>query len=94
MPSESELEALRKEVREITNEIIRLIGLRLSLAKRINEVKRFMGLPIIDYKVERDLKSSVIDSCKKYNVDERFGLRLLNLLIDEAVRAQKISIDE
>ncbi|MGQ9469020.1 MAG: aminotransferase class I/II-fold pyridoxal phosphate-dependent enzyme [Nitrososphaerales archaeon] len=94
MPSESELEALRKEVREITNEIIRLIGLRLSLVKKINEIKHFMGLPIIDYKVERDLKNSVIDACKKYNVDEQFGLRLLNLLIDEAVRAQKISMNE
>ncbi|MCP8317087.1 MAG: aminotransferase class I/II-fold pyridoxal phosphate-dependent enzyme [archaeon] len=94
MPSESELEALRKEVREITKEIIRLIGLRLSLAKKINEVKHSMGLPIIDFKVERDLKNFVIDACKKYNVDESFGLRLLNLLIDEAVRAQKISTDE
>ncbi len=94
MPSESELEALRKEVKEITNEIIRLIGLRLSLAKRINEIKRSMNLPIIDYKVERDLRNSVINACKKYNVDERFGLRLLNLLIDEAVKAQKISINE
>ena len=94
LPSESDLEALRKEVREITKEIIRLIGLRLSLAKKINEIKRSMSLPIIDYKVERDLKSSVIDACKKYDVDESFGLRLLNLLIDEAVRAQKISTDE
>lgn len=94
MPSESELEALRKEVRDVTNEIIRLIGLRLSLAKRINEIKRSMELPIIDYKVERELKSSVIDACKKYNVDESFGLRILNLLIDEAVKAQKSSMDK
>jgi len=85
----SELEALREEVRDVTNEIIKLTGLRFSLTKEIDRIKRSMDLPVIDYKVERDLKRSVIDTCKKYNVDERFGLRLLNILIDEAVRIQK-----
>ncbi|MGQ9719518.1 MAG: aminotransferase class I/II-fold pyridoxal phosphate-dependent enzyme [Nitrososphaerales archaeon] len=94
MPSESNLEALRKEVRAITNEIMRLVGLRLSLTEKIDKVKRSMRLPIVDYRVERDLKSSVIDACKRYNVDERFGLRILNLLIEEAVRVQKSSMDE
>lgn len=92
LPSGQELEALRREVKEITNEIIRLIGRRLSLTKKINEIKRSMGLPIIDHRVERDLRNSVINACKKHNVDERFGLRLLNLLIDEAVKVQKTSI--
>lgn len=85
----SELEALREEVRDVTNEIIRLTGLRFSLTKEIDRIKRSMKLPVVDYKVERDLKSSIIDACKKYDIDERFGLRLLNLLIDEAVRMQK-----
>ncbi len=88
MPSKSELEALRKEVKEITNKIMKLIGRRLLLTKRINEIKLSMGLPIIDYEVERNLKKSVINTCKRYNVDEHFGLRILNLLIDEAVKAQ------
>ncbi|MCP8306603.1 MAG: aminotransferase class I/II-fold pyridoxal phosphate-dependent enzyme [archaeon] len=89
MSDRSELEALREEVRDVTNEIIRLTGLRFSLTKEIDRIKRSMKLPVVDYKVERDLKSSIIDACKKYDVDERFGLRLLNLLIDEAVRMQK-----
>lgn len=89
MSDRSELEALREEVREVTNEIIRLTGLRFSLTKEIDRIKRSIKLPVVDYKVERDLKSSIIDACNKYNVDEHFGLRLLNLLIDEAVRMQK-----
>jgi len=94
LPSESELEALRKEVKDITNEIIRLIAHRLSLTKKINEIKFSLGLPTIDYKVERDLRKSVINTCKKYDVDEQFGLRILNLLIEEAVRAHKSTISK
>ena len=89
MSNQSKLKALREEVRDITKEIIKLASLRLSITKEIDVIKRSMNLPIIDYEAERDLKNSIINTCKKYHVDEQFGIRLLNILIDESVRMQK-----
>ena len=88
MNEESNLDMLREEIKKVTVEIIRLTGKRLSLAKKIGEIKHQRNLPIEDLKVERELKRIVLEKCQTYNVDSRFGLRLLNLLIDEAKRVQ------
>lgn len=85
----SNLDELRQEIRRVTVEILRLTGRRLSLAKRIGETKRQRGLPIKNLEAERELKRVILEKCQVYNVDSRFGLKLLNLLIDEAKRVQR-----
>jgi len=88
---ESSLDELREEVKKATLEMLRLVGKRLSLAKKIGEIKRQKGLPIEDLKAEKELKRIVLEKCRVYGVDDRFGLKLLNLLIDEAKRVQSES---
>ena len=88
MNEESNLDTLREEIIKVTVEIISLTAKRLSLAKKIGETKRSRDLPIEDLKVERELKRIVLEECKTQNVDSGFGLKLLNLLIDEAKRVQ------
>lgn len=89
MPQPTKLDALREEVRQLTSEIIRLMGRRLALAREIGDVKRKLGLPVDNHNVERDLRDVVIEACKRNGVDEDFGLRILDLLIEEAKKFQK-----
>lgn len=91
MRRESSLDELREEIKKVTLEILRLAGERLSLAKRIGEIKRQKVLPIEDLEAEKDLKHIILEKCRAYGVDGRFGLKLLNLLIDEAKRVQSES---
>lgn len=89
MNEELNLDVLREEIKKITVEIIRLTGRRLSLAKKVGDIKIKKKLPIEDLKVERELKQIILKKCKKYNINSSFGLEFLNLLIDEAKRVQK-----
>ena len=89
MNKESDLTILREEIKKVTAEIIRLAGERLSLAKKIGEIKYQQNLPIRDLKVERELKRLVLEKCQTYKIDYNFGLKLLNLLIDEAIKEEK-----
>jgi len=89
MEKERSLEKLREEIRQATVEIIRLAGERLSLAKKIGNLKREMGMPIEDLKAEEELRRLALKKCQAYGVNRRFGLKLLNLLIDESKRVQR-----
>jgi len=91
MGEESNLDELREEIKKVTLKMLRLAGERLSLARKIGEIKRQKGLPIEDLEAERDLRRTVLEKCRIYGVDKRFSLKLLNLLIDEAKRVQSES---
>jgi len=56
----------------------------LSLTRKIGKAKLREGLPIEDLEAERRLRKLVSERCEAYGVDLNFGLRLLNLLIEEA----------
>lgn len=84
-----DLRALRDEMSRLTLEIIRLAGERLTLARKIGEIKAQNNLPIEDPAVENELKIKVIDLCQKYGIDINFSLRLLELLLEESKRIQR-----
>jgi chorismate mutase len=44
----AELAACRDEIERIDNEVISLLAKRLALGKRVGELKRAAGLPILD----------------------------------------------
>lgn len=83
------LDALRREIREVTEEIIRLIGKRFSLVMEIGDIKIRAGIPVRDLAVEETLRRRVAALCDKYGVKRDLGLRILNLLIEESVRMQE-----
>jgi len=58
----NKLEENRKKISEIDRKIVKLIAKRMEMAKRIGEVKRKKGLPIINTKRE----SVVIENVRKY----------------------------
>jgi len=89
MKESPDLEKLRNEIKDVTVEIMRLAGKRLLLARKVGEAKRQKDLPIEDLEVEKELKQTVLEKCQEYGIESLFGLKLLNLLIDESKRVQK-----
>lgn len=89
MEDRSALDELRTEIRDVTVEIMRLVGKRLLLARKLGEEKRRRGLPVEDLGVERELKQTVLEKCQEYGVERRFSIELLNLLIDQAKQVQE-----
>ncbi|MGQ9623892.1 MAG: aminotransferase class I/II-fold pyridoxal phosphate-dependent enzyme [Candidatus Bathycorpusculaceae bacterium] len=84
-----EINDLRKKIEEVTVEIFQLVGERFVLAQEMAEAKMKDRLPVEDIDAERKLKEVVSKKCKSYGVDLDFGLRLLNLLIEESKNVQK-----
>jgi len=89
MDTEDELENLRDDISKITRDIIRLCGERFSLARKIGEIKAQRRLPIEDLGAEENLKREILEECRTSRVDKEFGLKLLNLLLDESKRIQR-----
>jgi len=91
---ETEIDTLRKEIWDVTMEIYRLVGKRLSLAGKIAEMKNVKGSPVENTEVERKLREAVLEKCSSHGVNLNFGLRLLNLMIEESKRVQKEIVKE
>lgn len=89
MKDEEGLEKLREEVRGVTEDIIHLLGERLSLVGKIYRVKEELGMPVRDHQAEERLAEAVRGACRRYGVDERLGLRVVNLLIQESLKIQE-----
>lgn len=85
---------LRREIERVTRQIISLTGRRFRLAKKIAEAKKRENLPVEEREVERNLREIVSRECGQNGVRLDFGLRLLNLLIEEAKRIEKEEIAE
>jgi aspartate aminotransferase len=81
---EPKIDALREEIENVTIEILRLVGQRLFLAKKLGKKKLLGDLPIEDIEVERRLRQKALGRCEAFGLRLSFGLRLLNLLIEEA----------
>ncbi|MCX8171023.1 MAG: chorismate mutase [Candidatus Bathyarchaeota archaeon] len=88
-----DLKALRDEVAKLTFEIIRLSGMRLTLAKKIGEIKAQNNMPIEDPAIEKELKVKVIDFSRRHGIDEGFSLKILDLLLEESKRVQREALE-
>ena len=90
MVEQDNLDYLREEMRNITNNIIRLVQDRMEVAKKIGNIKQRLNIEIEDEKVENDIKKSVMEITKDIGMDVEFSGRLLNLLLLESVKLQNI----
>ena len=71
MEDSSDLVKLRKEIRDVTVDIMQLAGRRLLLARKLGEEKRRRDLPVEDLEVERELKKTVLEKCREYGFEKR-----------------------
>jgi len=84
----SDLEKLRDNVKQVTNDIIKLIAKRNDLVVNIGETKSKLGLSTKNIETEEKLKNSMMQICEKYGINIEFGQKILNLLVDESLRLQ------
>ncbi|MEM3443032.1 MAG: aminotransferase class I/II-fold pyridoxal phosphate-dependent enzyme [Candidatus Bathyarchaeia archaeon] len=89
-----EISDLRREIEEVTKQIFQLVGKRFVLAQKIAEAKKGKNLPIEDVDVERKLREAVSKECEKHGVNLDFGLRLLNMLIEESKNIQRNIVEK
>ena len=81
----AKIEDLRKEIRNVTLDIFHLIAKRIKLGEEIGRVKSSLGLPLVNSTIEAELRSAVRQHCAKKDIDEKFGMRILTMLLQETI---------
>lgn len=89
MTDEGKLNEFRMEIERVTSQILDLVERRLDLAREIGRLKEKLGMPVRNKAVEMRLRERVLENCKKTGLDEKFAMSLLDLLVEESVRAQR-----
>ncbi len=82
------LEEDRRSIREVDDEILRLIKRRLELAEKIGKKKKEQDLSTVDLRVEKNVIKEALRLGKELGLNEEFTGKVMNLLISEALRAQ------
>lgn len=84
----SELERYRQSIAEIDADILRLMQQRIHLAKEVGAVKLANGLPVKDYRVEKDVVERNSAKAKEIGLYQSLAVEVSNLLIKYSVAAQ------
>jgi aspartate aminotransferase len=82
---------LRKNIRQIDEQTLRLIKQRLRLAEEIGKIKAANKLPIANLEVESENIDKAVFLSKELGIDEDFTRKLINLLMAESVKIQSKS---
>ena len=85
-----EVNILRNDMKEITNQIMQLVNQRMEIARKIGTIKINLDLDIIDDKVELGIKNYLFSNSKYLNIDPEFSGRIVNMLINESIRIQNL----
>lgn len=83
------LETLRSKIREIDDQIVRLIGARIETGKRIGAVKKQAGIPLRDYDVERSVLERTARDAESVGLAQPFVRSLMRLIISESRNEQE-----
>ncbi len=83
------LQELRDELGRITLEILRLAARRREISEKIGELKERMGMSLLDRAAEARLRARVLEECRRLGLGEELGMRLLNILVEDSLEAQR-----
>jgi aspartate aminotransferase len=92
--SDKELAMLRERIAEKTLNIIRMVGERNELARKIGHIKARNSLPIHDEETEMALFDMVAEECARAEVSAEAGFKILNSLLAESKRVQGVSSEQ
>jgi len=85
---ERALRELRRRLRSIDSEFVRLLARRMKLARKIGLVKRGLKLEVIDVLAEKSIVENFVASAVDAGIDEAYASRFANLLIEGSVEVQ------
>lgn len=88
-PPEERLDALRTRIREVDEELIRLVGRRRELVLEIGRVKEELGLPVLDPPQEARVVRRAAETARKLGVDEELTRDVIWRIIASARDVQE-----
>ncbi len=83
------LDDLRKEIRQLDDQILHLAARRTQLTEKIGRVKLASGLPVRDYQAERETLAFANERSAEHGLDRTTGRSIARALIVGAVREQE-----
>ncbi len=87
--SEQNLKELRRGIRAVDSELVRLIGKRMELIRKVGILKQELKMPIVDRSTERAVIENFATSANEVGIDQEFAKRIANMLIEASVEAQR-----
>ena len=86
----SDIEKLRKEMENITTDMLKLLKLRTEISKEIGNLKNEQGLTVTDESRENELRNKMMQVCDEIGFDQSLAIRFLNFLLNESVKVQSL----
>jgi len=83
------MENLRKKIVKIDQKIVKLLGERMKVAKKIGDIKKKAGIPIWDKQKENELRKLHDEAGKKDGLTPKFINKLFDVVFEESRRIQK-----
>jgi len=84
-----ELERLRKEIKDINLQILRLLAKRNKISKEIGRYKKSHNLKITDKKQEKEVFAKLRKEAGKLNLNLRFVDNIFKSIVKESKRLQR-----
>ncbi len=88
MSADNGLHKLRERIRRIDERILNLVAERITLARKIGEIKLEKGLPIRNFQVEFEVLQRALKLSKSLNLSPEITTELVKLLIQESISVQ------
>jgi len=79
--AKTKLDAIRKRIDEIDEELIKLMAERTNFAKDIAMLKKSLNMPINDSEREKEVYEKTRRLCNKYNLNESIGVKIIKILV-------------
>jgi aspartate/methionine/tyrosine aminotransferase len=89
--SERNLTELRKQLRSIDSELIRILARRFRLVRRIGLVKGRLRVGVIDPAAEKSVMENFVTSAVEAGIDQAYARRVAGLVIEGSVHVQASS---
>lgn len=85
---EKDLRELRADIGTVDSELVRLLGRRLKLARKIGRLKKQLNLGVIDPVTEKIVIQNFVTSAARAGIDKAYARRLVNLVVEGSVEVQ------
>lgn len=89
MSTDPRLEALRRRILELDEQLIRVIGERRDLVLEVGEVKTELGLPVLDPQREAEVVRRAAGRARELGVDEEMTRDVIWRIIASARAVQE-----
>lgn len=89
MMPRKKLQELRKQMRRLDGDILKLAKKRTDLARQMGKLKLASGFPVRDFETEAEVLALAEERCVAQGVDPELGRTIFRALIQGAVREQE-----